>query len=124
MIGLAGISKDIHPPTEQRDDLIPIQKVITYIRKNLAESLRLPELAEGVGLSVYQLDQRIRSLYHISAGQFITQCRVEKACKLLSSTKKPIAEVALDCGYTDQSAFTRQFKQTSGMTPKAYRDQF
>ncbi len=124
VIGLAGISKDIHSFAEQRDDLAPIHKVITHIRKNMAEQLRLPELAALVDLSVYQLDQRIRSLYHMSAGQFITQTRIEKACKLLKTTKQSIAEVALDCGYSDQSAFTRQFKQTTGVTPKAYRDNF
>jgi AraC-like DNA-binding protein len=76
-----------------------------------------------VNLSVYQLDQRIRGLFHLSAGQFITQTRIEKACNLLKCTNESIANIALDCGYSDQSAFTRQFKQTAGLTPKAYRKQ-
>lgn len=121
VIGLVGISKDIHPPTEQKGNLEPLQKVITYIRKHVDEPLRLPELAEMIDLSVYQLDQRIRGLYHLSAGQFITQTRIEKACNLLKCTGASIASIALDCGYSDQSAFTRQFKQTTGMTPKSYR---
>ncbi|MGJ8654851.1 MAG: helix-turn-helix domain-containing protein [Akkermansiaceae bacterium] len=123
LIGIVGISRDIHPPTEHRDDLAPLQKVITHIRLNVAEPLRLPQLAEMVNLSVYQLDQRIRGLFHLSAGQFITQTRIEKACNLLKCTDQGIANVALDCGYSDQSAFTRQFKQTTGLTPKAYRKQ-
>ena len=121
LIGIVGISRDIHPPTEHRDDLEPLQQVITYIRLNVSEQLRLPKLAEMVGLSVYQLDQRIRGLFHLSAGQFITQTRIEKACNLLKCTNDIIANIALDCGYSDQSAFTRQFKQTTGLTPKAYR---
>ncbi len=123
LIGIVGISRDIHPPTEHRDDLAPLQKVITYIRLNVSEQLRLPKLAEMVNLSVYQLDQRIRGLFHLSAGQFITQTRIEKACNLLKCTDESIANIALDCGYSDQSAFTRQFKQTTGLTPKAYRKQ-
>ena len=123
LIGIVGISRDIHPPTEHRDDLAPLQKVITHIRLNVSEQLRLPKLAEMVNLSVYQLDQRIRGLFHISAGQFITQTRIEKACNLLKCTDESIANIALDCGYSDQSAFTRQFKQTTGLTPKAYRKQ-
>lgn len=123
LIGIMGISRDIHPPTEHRDDLAPLQKVITYIRLNVSEPLRLQQLAEMVNLSVYQLDQRIRTLFHISAGQFITQTRIEKACNLLKCTNESIANIALDCGYSDQSAFTRQFKQTTRLTPKAYRKQ-
>jgi len=122
IIGVSGISRDLHPPTETRDDLEPIHKVITHIRKNIDQQLRLPELAEMANLSVYQLDQRIRSLYHLSAGQFITQVRIETACKLLRTSKDSIANIAFECGYSDQSAFTRQFKQTTGVTPKAYRD--
>ncbi len=123
-IGICGISRDIHSPTEQRDDLAVLQKVIIYIRNNVELPLRLPELAKMVDLSVYQLDQRIRNLHQISAGQFITQTRIEKACNLLKCTDRSIADIALDCGYSDQSAFSRQFKQTTSVTPKAYRQQY
>lgn len=123
IIGVSGISRDIHSPSEQRDDLATLQKVIVYIRNHVDQPLRLPDLAEMVDLSVYQLDQRIRNLYQISAGQFITQTRIEKACNLLRCTNKSIADIALDCGYSDQSAFSRQFKQTTSMTPKAFRNE-
>ncbi|MFD2158444.1 helix-turn-helix domain-containing protein [Rubritalea tangerina] len=122
-VGICGISRDIHAPSEERDDLAILQKVIIHIRNNVEQPLRLPELAEMAGLSVYQLDQRIRNLHQISAGQFITQTRIEKACNLLRCTSKSIAETALECGYSDQSAFSRQFKQTTGVTPKAYRQE-
>ncbi len=121
VIGVMGISKDLHPPAETRDDLTSLQKVIKYIRSHVHEPLRLPQMAEMAELSVYQFDQRIRSLFHISAGQFITQTRIEKARNLLKCTDQSIANVAFDCGYSDQSAFTRQFKQITGVTPKAYR---
>jgi AraC-like DNA-binding protein len=39
----------------------------------------------------------------------------------LRETDDPIAAVALDCGYSDQSAFTRQFRQTVGLSPSEYR---
>lgn len=121
VVGISGISRDIHTASEQRDDLAVLQKVISFIRNNVEHPLRLPDLAKMVDLSVYQLDQRIRNLYQLSAGQFITQTRIEKACNLLRCTEKSIADIALDCGYSDQSAFSRQFKQTTGVTPKSYR---
>ena len=122
IIGVSGISRDLHSSPENTDDLITISKVLTYIRENIDKPLRLPELAEMTQLSVYQLDQRLRALYHMSAGQCITHARIDAACHMLTTSAKTIATIALDCGYSDQSAFTRQFKQTAGITPKAYRD--
>jgi len=122
IIGVSGISQDIRPSAQGGDGLASISKILKYVRENLDQPLRLPELAEMAGLSVYQLDQRIRALYQVSAGQCITRARIEAACHLLNTTGKSIANIALGCGYSDQSAFTRQFKQTTGLTPKSYRD--
>lgn len=50
----------------------------------------------------------------------IQKVRLEHARRLLH-TELPITEVALQCGYTDHSAFTRQFKALTGFTPRQYR---
>lgn len=121
IVGVAGISRDIQSPNDRREDMTPVSKVTNYIHENLGEPLRLPDLAEMAGLSVYQLDQRVRGLYNISAGQFITQSRIDRACHMLKRSKDSIVDIALECGYSDQSAFTRQFKQVTGMTPNAFR---
>ncbi len=122
IIGVSGISRDLHSSADSTADLAVISEVLSHIRKNIDKQLRLPDLAEMANLSVYQLDQRLRSLYHMSAGQCITHARIDAACHMLTTTAKTISNIALDCGYSDQSAFTRQFKQTAGITPKAYRD--
>jgi AraC-like DNA-binding protein len=46
---------------------------------------------------------------------------MEAAVQRLRDTRDPIAAIALDCGYSDQSAFTRQFRQTVGISPSQYR---
>ncbi|MCP5538215.1 MAG: AraC family transcriptional regulator [Akkermansiaceae bacterium] len=122
IVGISGISQDIRSAAQGGENLTSIARVLKHIRENVDQPLRLPELAEMAGLSVYQLDQRIRALYQVSAGQCITRARIEAACHMLNTTGKSIANIALECGYSDQSAFTRQFKQTTGLTPKAYRD--
>lgn len=122
IIGISGISRDLHSSAEKDDDLSTISEILSHIRNNIDKPLRLPDLAKMADLSVYQLDQRLRSLYHMSAGQCITHARINAACHMLTTTAKSISTIALDCGYSDQSAFTRQFKQTAGITPKAYRD--
>lgn len=122
IIGVSGISRDLHTFAENGADMASVSKVLTCIQENIDQPLRLPELAKKVSLSVYQLDQRIRAIYQISTGQLITRTRIDTACHLLTATGNTISNIALECGYSDQSAFSRQFKQTTGMTPKAYRE--
>lgn len=121
IIGLVGISKDLRAVNERGEDYSAVAEVVQYIRKNIGERLRVPELAARAGLSAYQFEQRIRKLFQITAGQLIQKTRMEAAVRRLRETHDPIATIGLDCGYSDQSAFTRQFRQTTGLSPSEYR---
>ncbi len=97
-------------------------KVIDYIEANYRGSLEVSELARIACLSESQFRKRFVKLFKISPQQFITRIRVQTAAKLLAGTDTAIAEVALKCGFCDQSYFTRQFSGFFGISPKKYRD--
>jgi len=120
VIGLVGISKDLRAANERSEDYSAVAKAVQHIQKNPGESLRVSELAKQAKLSTYQFEQRIRKLFQLTAGQLIQKTRMESAVRRLRETNDPIATVALDCGYSDQSAFTRQFRQTVGLSPSEY----
>jgi AraC-like DNA-binding protein len=120
-IGLMGISKDLHPGNKQSRDYGKIAGVIARIQKQYSEPLRVTELAAEAGLSQYQLEERVRGIFQITAGQLIQQTRMEAAVRLLRETDAPAGQIAVDCGYSDQSAFSRQFRQTVGLSPLEYR---
>ncbi|MCP5532707.1 MAG: AraC family transcriptional regulator [Akkermansiaceae bacterium] len=122
--GICGISRDLHAPGEQRAEFSALSSAVEHIHRHYDEPLRLPQLAEMAGLSVYQFDQRIRSLFHLTAGQYLVKVRIDAACKQLAKSKEAIAQIALGCGYSDQSAFSRQFKQAVGISPLEYRKRF
>ena len=119
--GLTGISRDVQPLHYPHIELGAVATAVDYVRANLDQPLKLADVAAKAGLSVWQFDQRIRALFGVSAGQFITRNRVERACAFLRSGDEAIAQVAQACGYGDQAAFTRQFRQSVGLTPRAYR---
>ena len=54
--------------------------------------------------------------------RFVTNCRVEKAKRLLAEDKLPLVEIGLSVGFQNQSHFTTLFHKLTGLTPKAYRD--
>jgi PAS domain S-box-containing protein len=119
--GLCGISRDLQAPGAREGDFAAMSAAIDHIHRHFDEPLRLAALAEIAGMSVYQFDQRIRSLFHVTAGQYLVKVRIDAACKRLSAGGDSISRIALDCGYSDQSAFSRQFRQAVGISPLAYR---
>jgi PAS domain S-box-containing protein len=108
-------------------DLLPegyrqFSKVIAYVEERYRTSLEVSELARIACLSESQFRKRFVKLFKISPSKFINRIRVQTAAKLLLSSKEPISEIALQCGFCDQSYFTRQFSHFFGLTPKRYRD--
>jgi AraC-like DNA-binding protein len=119
--GLAGISRDA--PALSRPGPVPaaLSAALAYIDDHLDQPLRIPDLAARAGLSPFRFDQRLRALFGLSAGQYLSRVRIGRACDRLRHTEAPLSELALECGYADQAAFTRQFRKSVGLTPGAYR---
>lgn len=123
IVGLCGISRDLNPISmNNRNDIEPVSKVLDVIRDRYAETITMEELEKISGFSAFQLDRRIRDLFGVSTKQYITRTRIDVARHSLTHTTKSITQIALACGYSDQSSFTRRFRQSVGLTPQAYRD--
>jgi AraC-like DNA-binding protein len=94
---------------------------VRRIHDEYGEPLRVAELARRAGLSAYQFERRMKRIFNLSAGQLLQKVRLEAALSRLRETDASIAEIASACGYSDQSAFTRRFHRTVGMSPSEYR---
>lgn len=121
IVGLAGISKDLRATSESGEDYSSLAAVLQHIHQHYDEPLKIHGLAGMAGLSTYQFEQRMRKIFAITAGQFIQKVRMDAAVRRLRETNDSIAKIALDCGYAEQSSFTRQFKLTVGLSPARYR---
>lgn len=121
VIGLIGFSKDLQAASERGEGYAAVADAIHHIQKHYAARLRVREIAARAGFSEYQFERRIRAIFQITPGQLIQKVRMEAALRLLRETNQSIAAIALGCGYSDQSAFTRQFRQTTGLSPTEYR---
>ncbi len=122
IVGLVGISKDIPIPETQDSGFKELAEAVEYIQTHYGRRLKIESLAGMCGLSVYQFERRMKRVFRLTAGQFIIKTRIQTACELLRSTDASVVDIALKCGFSDQSAFTRQFKITTGMTPTQYRE--
>ena len=121
VVGLVGISRDLQTPRAKGGEYSRVARVVQHIQTHRSEPLKIADLAKLAGLSAYQLEQRFRKIFQITVGQFVHKVRMDQAVRRLRDSGDPIARIALDCGYSDQSAFTRQFRQTVGLSPAQFR---
>ena len=63
----------------------------------------------------------IKRIYGISPMQLITKTRIAAGSRLLRETGASVADIALQCGFCDHSAFTRAFRSLTGMSPTEFR---
>lgn len=120
IIGLAGISVDLQTASDSHPAYQRLAAVDDYIRAHFHRNVTMGELTRIAGISVAQLERYCKRVFHLTPRQMIHKVRLEHAHRLLH-TDLPITDIALQCGYTDHSAFTRQFKTLTGFTPRQYR---
>jgi AraC-like DNA-binding protein len=93
-----------------------------YIEAHYIDNPSLKELSEAAGLNPFYLVRVFRKKVGMPPHEYLTQVRVERAKELLCDGL-PIAEVALETGFVDQSHLTRRFKRAVGFTPKQFAQQ-
>lgn len=101
-----------------------LRAVIEILREDPAESFTLSELARFAGVHPTHLARAFRRFEKCTVGDYIRNTRVERAKSRMLLTDDPLAQIALDAGFADQSHFTRSFKIVSGMTPTEFRRVF
>ena len=122
IIGLIGISLDLQAASKTHPAYTRLVAVDEFIRKHFNRSISMDELTAIAGVSPAQLERYCKKVFHLTPRQMIHKARLEHAHRLLHGDMA-ITDVALHCGYTDHSAFSRQFKALTGFTPRQYRQQ-
>ncbi len=98
-----------------------LRRVKQQIEQTFAEGTRVRQLARDAGVHPVSLARCFRKHFGTSVTEHLKHLRVEAAARLLSSRGLAIVEVAMQCGYADQSHLCREFKSQTGLTPGLYR---
>jgi AraC family transcriptional regulator len=85
------------------------------------ESRSVAEVAAAVGVHPVHLARMFRLHFGNSVASYARTVRLDRAAMLVAASDTPIAAIALQAGFFDQSHFTRWFKRHTGLTPLAYR---
>jgi AraC family transcriptional regulator len=98
-----------------------LKQAVEYIQAHLVEDLSLSDIADELGMSQYYFCHLFKRSTGMSPHQFLIRQRVEQAKHLLKQTERTITDIALECGFANQSHFAKCFRQYMGMNPNQFR---
>jgi AraC family transcriptional regulator len=99
-----------------------VERVISYIRENVQESLSLDDLADIACLSPYYFNRVFHNLIGIPPGEFLAALRLNAAKRLLLTTSLSVTDICFEVGYSGLGSFTTRFSQQIGVSPRLLRN--
>lgn len=124
VVGLIGTVQFFERRRKVLGYLGPVGKAADFIREHLGDGLMLADIARHAGLSERQLQRLFRQAFGMTIQQFIIRSRIQAAIHELTHSQRTIAEISLMFGFSDQSAFTNQFRMVAGIPPRLYRQRY
>lgn len=119
--GLAGVLRPFAHPGSVPDAYCRLTPALQMVATDYHRPLRVSHLARACGLSISHLQREFRRLFGMSPSDYVLRTRLLLARRMLDKSSTPVGEVAVACGFYDQSHFTKAFKSHTGLPPQAYR---
>jgi AraC family transcriptional regulator len=91
------------------------------LNEEFRNNLRVQDIANEIGVHPFHLSRVFRTVHGQTIGEYVHKLRVKYACEELALPENDLATVALSAGFSDQSHFTRVFKNITGITPGNFR---
>ncbi|MCA1994386.1 MAG: AraC family transcriptional regulator [Coleofasciculus sp. S288] len=98
-----------------------LKQAVDYINEHLSEDLSLTEIAAELRMSQYYFCRLFKQSTGMSPHKYLIQQRIEQAKQLLKQKELTVTDVALTCGFANQSHFAKYFRLYTGVTPNQFR---
>lgn len=121
-----GLLKNFAPKVPPRPAGMPkrrLTRVLDYIRENVARDLSLAELAGVASVSPSHFKVLFKTAVGVPVHQYVINTRVDRALKLLVHSDVPLADIALQAGFANQSHLSRHMRRLHGVSPATIRRQ-
>lgn len=98
-----------------------LQRVRDYLQSEFARTIRLSDVAAIADVHPSHVARTFRRVVGMTIGEYVRQLRLDRGAELLRRDQLPLADIAVVCGFHDQSHFSRLFKNRFGVSPSRYR---
>jgi AraC family transcriptional regulator len=85
------------------------------------ENVSLTELSNELKLHPVTISKSFPKHFHCTLGEYSRRIKVDKAISLINHSNRSLTEIAVECGFFDQSHFIKTFKDVTAFTPKEYK---
>jgi len=120
VVGTAGLTRAL--PQVGRESKFAL--VIEYLRDHFQELVTNKQLAAVSKMSLRAFERQFLASFHLTPQKYLRRLRLGIASRALIYGNDSLADVALNCGFGDQSHFTREFRRQFGRTPREYREHY
>jgi AraC-like DNA-binding protein len=124
-------SPDLHPIAHagyvnlnKESETDRMNKVYDHVMQNFRQKITLEEVATLANMSLSSFSRYFKSRVNKSFSDFLTEIRIDYACKLLHEETINISQVGFESGFNTLSNFNKQFKEVTGQTPLQYRKEY
>lgn len=100
---------------------LQMRRATEFLEAHLDGNIDLSQVAEACELSVSHFARAFKQSFRKPPYRWLIDRRVERAKDLMMNSRLPIADIAMQCGFVDQSALNRSFKRIHGVTPGTWR---
>jgi AraC family transcriptional regulator len=109
--------------TSQRGGLSSrqLKRAQSFVEAHLSENISLTDVAASCSLSAAHFAREFRQSTGLPPHRFLMERRVTRARELLVHTRLPLSDIAMRCGFADQSHLTKVFRRVLGVTPGSLR---
>lgn len=121
MGSLIGLKQKPLTVSRNRNKILRLKNVLTYIKDNYENQISLNELAGVAGMAPRYFCRAFSAMTGKTPIEYLNYYRVEQAGEQLLLTEDTVTEIALNCGFNDMSYFSKTFAKHKGCSPSAYR---
>ena len=124
IIGTAGITRAAGPASSLEATAPGFGPALAHMRAHFHHEITNRHLASISNMSLRAFERRFRAAFHLTPQRFLRKLRLRIASRALIYTDESLSEIALSCGFADQSHFSREFRRQFGRTPREYREHY
>ena len=124
IIGTAGITRAAGPASSLEATSPGFGPALAHMRAQFHHEITNRQLASMSNMSLRAFERQFRATFHLTPQKFLRKLRLRIASRALIHTDASLSEIALTCGFADQSHFSREFRRQFGRTPRDYREYY
>ncbi|MBK1897770.1 helix-turn-helix domain-containing protein [Chryseobacterium paridis] len=99
-----------------------VRRINELLHESFTEKLNLTQLAQILDIHPMHLSRDFHKYFQCNLGEYIRKLKVNKSLDFLHNNNESLTDIALECGFSDQSHFIRCFRENIGITPLKYRN--